>query len=105
MQYKTIILELLQEYPEPYRRFQASRTLLLALDQYSLALKASHETWMDRIGRRRPGSDRSLVSGEALEFALQEIQDLLSTASEARGEEPPSLDSVMAFLRRHTPPA
>lgn len=59
MQYKTIVLELLQEQPELHNQLQASRTLLWALDQYALALKASHESWMEQIGRRRPGSDRS----------------------------------------------
>lgn len=105
MKYKTIALELLQQDLELYRRLKASRTLLLALDQCSAALKASHESWMDRIARQRPGSEGNQVSGEALECALLEIQALLPTASEATGEEPPSLDAVMAFLRRHTPPA
>lgn len=105
MQYKTIVLELLQEQPELYNQLQASRTLLRSLDQYALALKASHESWMDRIGQRRPGSDRSQVSGEALEFALREILDCLSTESKGDADEPPSLDAAMAFLRRHMPPA
>lgn len=105
MQYKTIILGLLQEYPELHDQLQASKTLLWALDQYALALKASHESWMERIGQRRPGSDRSQVSGEALEFALREIQERLSSGSKEDEDEPQSLDAAMVFLRRHTPPA
>ncbi len=105
MQYKTIVLELLQEQPELHHQLQASRTLLWALDQYALALKASHESWMERIGQRHPGSDRSQVSGEALEFALREIQERLSSDSKEDEDEPQSLDAAMVFLRRHTPPA
>ncbi len=105
MQYKTIVLELLQEHPELHDQLQASKTLLRALDQYALALKASHESWMERIGQKRPGSDRRQVSGEALEFALREIQERLSADSKKDEEEPQSPDEAMAFLRRHTPPA
>ena len=104
MQYKTIVLELIQQQPELHEQFRASRTLLSTMDACALALKASHEEWMERLSHRRPGSDRRQLSSEALEIALKEVEEDLSSASKA-DEDGPSLDGAMAYLKRHTPTA
>lgn len=104
MQYKTIVLELIQQQPELHENLRASRTLLATMDAYALALKASHEEWMERLSQRRPGSDRSQLASEALEIALKEVEEDLSSASPA-DEDGPTLDGAMAYLKRHTPTA
>ena len=74
------------------------------MDAYALELKASHEEWMERLSQRWPGSDRSQISSEALEMALKELEEDLSSASKA-DEDGPTLDGAMAYLKRHTPTA
>ena len=105
MHYKTMVLELLKQHPKTHNRLRKKRLLLPALDRYARALKASHEAWKDRLSRLKPGSDPSQIASEALEIALQELQDSLPSASPPDESEAISIEDAMAFLRRHTPPA
>src|SRR5690242_16134845 len=104
MNYKTMVLELLQERPPIYDRLRRERMLLLAVEYYAKGLKASHEDQKILLAQARPGSHPSQIASEALEIALQELEDSLPAAS-ADANDLPSLDAAMAFLRRHTPPA
>jgi hypothetical protein len=101
------VLELLQQYPKLHRDLQSRRTLLQALDHYASTLKDRHDHWIRTLGQERPGSDPAQLSSEALELALQELQDTLPAEStqNANAPEELSLEAAIAFLRRHTPPA
>ena len=104
MQYKTIILELLQQRPEIHDELRSNRMLLPTLERYASALKASHEAWKDLLSEAKPNSDASQIASEALEIALKELEDRLSSGSPPDDNEPLSLEAAMAFIRR-TPPA
>ena len=105
MQYKTMVLELIQERPELHDRLRKSRMLLLAVEFYAKGLKASHEAQKILLTQARPGSNGSQIASEALEIALEELEDSLATASPPNESDPISIEAAMAFLRRHTPPA
>ena len=45
MQYKTIVLQLLEQQPEVYNQLRKQRQLLQTLEIYSDQLKALHEDW------------------------------------------------------------
>ena len=81
MQYKTIILELLQQRPEMHDQLRKSRKLLLTVERYARELKTSHEAWKENLSQARPGSDQSQIASEALEMALKEMEDRLPTES------------------------
>jgi hypothetical protein len=81
MQYKTIVLSLLEQRPVLYDRHRRLRTLLEVLDRYSLELKSRHEGWKDRLRQTRPDSDESQLTAEALEIALKELEERLPTES------------------------
>jgi hypothetical protein len=104
MHYKSIVHELLQEqYPALHERLRKERALLPALDDYALALKASHETWMDRLSVKKPESDPALIANMALELAIEDLrEEVLSSGSmpSVPAEEPFSLDAAMAHTRR-----
>ena len=101
MTYKTICMELLEQRPEIYDRLRKSRTLLPTLNRMTGELKARHQTWKQELQATRPGSD-SQIADEAMELAVQEMEDRLSADS---GEEALDfLDAAMAWLRP-TPPA
>jgi hypothetical protein len=104
-QYKTIVLELLQESPELYEQLRSRKMLLTAIDAYGIELKTSHEAWMSMMRLERPNSDRSQIAAEALELAIEDLRDRLPCASPTDEAETLSLDAAMSFLRRHMPPA
>jgi hypothetical protein len=99
MQYKTIVLELLQQRHEMHDRLRRDRMLLRAMEHYVQELKQSHESWKERLEQARPGSHASQTASEALEMALAELEARLPTVFPS--EEELSLDKAMAFLRKH----
>jgi hypothetical protein len=103
VQYKTIVLELLQQQPEIHERLRSSRTLLPTMERLAGELKARHEFWTGRLERANPGISENQIAGEALELALAELRGRLRPESSTAATEPLSLDAAMAFLRRHTP--
>lgn len=103
--YKTIVYEMLQDRPALYEQLRIRKTLLQSMEQLALAFKACHQGWMTQLAETRPGSDPSQISSEALELALQELQDCLPPPSPPSGDEiePLLLDAAMTFLQRHMP--
>ena len=103
MQYKTIVLELLRERTELHEQLRLTRRLLPTMETCALELKASHETWKETLAEARPDSDPSQIASEALELAIQELEDRLPSVSQEDDREPLSLDQAMAFIRNPTP--
>ncbi len=104
MQYKTIVLQLLEQRPEIHEPLRRQGKLLPTLELFALELKASHEAWKDQLLQSKPGSDASQIASEALEIALKGLENRLSCEPLPEEDEPVSLEGAMAFLRRHTPP-
>jgi hypothetical protein len=105
MQYKTIVLELLQQHPEIHQQLQSRRTLLATMELYARELKTSHEAWKARLCQALPGSNPSQIASEALEIALWELEDVLQSEFPPDESEPLTLEGAMAFIRGHSPPA
>jgi hypothetical protein len=107
MLYKTIVLELLQEqHPALHERLRQERMLLQALNDYAIALKRHHETWIDRLATKRPDSEANQIASEAMELALVDLrEDLPSESAPDATDTLFSLDEAMAFVRRATPSA
>jgi hypothetical protein len=105
MHYQTIVLELLKETPALHRQLCTSRTLLSTVENYAIALKASHDSWKDSLSHARPQSDRNQIASQAMELAIQELRVSLPSESATDETEPFSLDAAIAFISRHTPPA
>lgn len=105
MLYKTIVLQLLEQCPETHDQLKSQRMLLPALERCATDLKDRHEVWTNLLSQSRPGSDPSQIASEALEIALQELEDRLRSASPPDDNEPLSLDRAMTLFRTHTRPA
>lgn len=105
MDYKIIVLELIQYQPQLHEQLRKERRLLAAMECYAGELKDLHESWKQRLAETRPGSDPSQITSEALEIALQELQDCLDALSPPDESGPLSLEEAMAYLRKRTPPA
>jgi hypothetical protein len=102
MQYKTIVLELLQQRPQIHDQLRKERKLLSTVEKYARELKTSHEAWKETLAQERPGTDQSQIAFEALEMALKDLEDHLPSASHPNDSETLSLDAAMAFIRNHT---
>jgi hypothetical protein len=99
MQYKTIILELLQQRPRMHEQLRQERKLLTTVEWMAVALKANHEALTEQLRQARPESNPRQISSEAFEIALKELEDHLPPASAMGGHEALSLDQAMAFIR------
>ncbi len=104
MQYKTIVLELLQQRPEMHDQLRKERKLLLTMEHYAKELKTSHQAWTQLLAQMRPGSDKSQLSSEAMEIALKELEDRLPTASPPDESDRQFLDAAMLFVRKPRTP-
>jgi hypothetical protein len=102
MQYKTIILEMLEQRPRLREELRQSRTLLPTLEFYASELKDSHEAWKERLVQAKPQSDPSQIATEAMELALKDMEDRLPSESSQNESEALSLDQAMAHISRHT---
>jgi hypothetical protein len=105
MQYKTIVLELLPDYPRTQQRLATTRQLLPALDRYALQLKNMHQHWKEQLRKAKPTMDPVSLASAALEMALEELRRRLSLEESGDEAGSPDLDEAMAFARKHTPPA
>lgn len=105
MQYKTIVMELIDDQPELAVRLRGSRQMLATVESYATELKAIHEAWKTRLSQSKLDSNPSQINSEALELAIEQIRDRLRSASTTDEAEGPSLDGAMTFLRRHSPTA
>jgi hypothetical protein len=103
--YKTIVMELLQDRPALHERLRVEGTLLQSMEQLAVAFRACHLERMKELSEARPGSDPTQLSSEALELALQELEESLPAASSPDEDsmETLSLDQAMTFLHRHMP--
>jgi hypothetical protein len=102
MQYKTIILELLQQRPRIHDQLRKERKLLPAVEMFARELKTRHEAWKETLRQEKPDIDQSQIAFEALEMALKDLEDHLPPASQHSDNEALSLDAAMAFIRKPT---
>ena len=72
MQYKTIVLELLEQDPE----LRSQPGLPAELDRYATELRRLHAAWVDLLRLIRPESDPGRVSSQALDLAVEKALDL-----------------------------
>ena len=102
MQYKTIVLELLKQRTELHEQLRLTRRLLPTMETCAKELKASHEAWKETLSQARPDSEPSQIASEALELALNELENRLPSASNLDEDEALSLDKAMAHIQSHT---
>ena len=104
MQYKTIVLELIQQRPMLHEQLRSSNTLLSTVNRLATLLRDSHLAAIEQLRQARPDSASLQLASEAMEIALDELQQQLPPDPETGEAEALSLDEAMQFLRRHTPP-
>ena len=104
MQYKTIILELLQQRPQLHERLRRSDILLETLNEQAQRLRTRHLEWSAMLVEVMPESETSQITRTAFELALSEWETGLTDDSLPESFEPLTLDAAMAFIRRPLSP-
>jgi hypothetical protein len=102
MQYKTIVLELLQQRPQMHDQLRKERKLLAMMEIYANELKANHEAWKEMLLSANPQRNQMRIASEAMEMALKDLEDRLPSESIRSEREALSLDEAMAFIRNPT---
>ena len=105
MLYKTICLQMIQERPEMYDQLLNTRNLLPTLEHYARELRTRHLAWKEELSQANPGSSEEQIASEAREFALREMEQILSLESPPDDHETQVfLDQAMAFISCPMPP-
>lgn len=78
MQYKLMILEMLQQYPEIYSHLATTRQLPQAIQSYTNELSQRHTAWEEFLQAARPESSPPQVASEALELAREDLRRILA---------------------------
>jgi len=99
MPYKSIILEILQERPILHEQLRSNSELHSTMNRLAIQLREIHLREIERLRDLRPNSAQVQLRGEAMEIALQAIQEILPP-EESRTEDELSLDGAMAFLKQ-----
>jgi len=102
MQYKTIILQLLEQNPQLRDQLKKDRQMLPTMERYARELKTRHEAWKETLTQTMPGSDEIQIASAALEIALKEVEDRLPSGSHPDDKELLTLDEAMAFIQGRT---
>lgn len=99
MQYKTIILKLLEQRPTLHDQLRRERRLLTILDSFAQELKTRHEAWKENLSTK-PNIDPGQIPSTALEMALQEVENRLRRAFPPDDPEALSPNDVTYMLQR-----
>jgi hypothetical protein len=83
MQYKTIILELIQQNEPLHDRLRSQRNLLTTVDRLAAQLKADHETYLNEMTMQEPAASWPAVSQQAFEMAIKEAEEQLTAMTPA----------------------
>lgn len=102
MQYKTMVLELLQQRPQIHESLREQRSLLATVETQARELKGRHEELMQVFLQMKPENESGQIPSMALELAIQELEQRLDSGSFPERTAPLSLDAAMAFLRQHS---
>lgn len=106
MQYKTIVMELLEQHPQVHETLKQERKLLQTIESLARELKATHEQILRDLSEQQPplSSDRSSgTSSQAMEMAVAELQARLEILSGGANDDTLNLDQIMAQLLQHSP--
>jgi hypothetical protein len=102
MHYKTILMGLLEQYPEIQNELQAKRQMLTTLELYASELRMSHKAWQECLSLVWPDKSESQIASEALEIALREMENSLLAKTSPEDSYQLSLVEAMALIRGQT---
>jgi hypothetical protein len=73
MNYKTIILEMLQAQTDTHERLRQRRELLSTTNRLAVELRESHGAYLESLKKQNPKTDIRVLSSMAMESAVAEM--------------------------------
>jgi len=70
MNYKTIVLQLLEENPEIYEQLRGQRQVSTVMEHYAHELRTLHLAWKETLTQAIPDTSTDQIASEAMERAL-----------------------------------
>ncbi len=104
MRYQSILLELLIANPELYERLKANRDVLATVKRWAREFEARHQEEQAALRERFPSEDYRVIANRALELALPEFAERISSGDSAGDAAPFERDAALAALAKATPP-
>ena len=77
MQYKTIILQLIEDRPSLHHKLASSDTLLSTLNRLAAEFRSLHLELSDQLSRQHPELAAAQVRAQALEYAVPALVAVL----------------------------
>lgn len=99
MQYKTIVLELIEQRPHLHEKLKRERKLLSTMETIARELKASHEEISRDLASEQPQTEASLISSQAMEMACKELEARMPPAASTVDDQELSLDAAIGHIR------
>lgn len=103
MQYKTIMLELIQSNRPLHQQLCQERKLLTTVEEAALELKSRHQEILEEMALQNPESPAMQVYSQAFELALKEMEERLQPVSQTTEDSSLSLGEAMATIRSLSP--
>lgn len=98
MQYKTIMLELIQSNRPLHQQLCQERKLLKTVEQAAMELKSRHQELLEEMADLHPENPEAQNYSQAFEMALKEMEDRLLPVSQTTEDSNLSLDEAMAYI-------
>ena len=73
MQYKMILIRLLEHHPGLYDRLRRQRRMPPTLEYYARELKTLHDAWIEILSQAAPNGTPDQVASQALEMAQLDL--------------------------------
>ena len=98
MQYKTIVMELIEQRPHLHEKLKRERKLLSTMERVARELKASREEIRRDLASEQPHMEASLISSQAMAMAISELEARMPPERPNEEKDELSLDQITASL-------
>ena len=99
MQYKTIVLELLEQSPGLSRELRRNDALLSTMNQLAVSFRDLHLRLLDQLTSSQPELDETLLKSQAMEVATEQMQEMIGQAEQLLSNGSVSIEACLALLQ------
>jgi len=102
MQYKTIVLGLIEQNQALHEKLASSKRLHSEMTRLATQLRSDHLNLVEQLQQQHPQTAELLLKNQALEIVIRQLElDLQSESTDSN--ETFSLDAAMTFVSRNMP--
>ena len=99
MQYKTIVLELLEQSPGLSRELRRNDALLSTMNQLAVSFRDLHLRLLDQLTSSQPELDENQLKYQAMEVATEQMQEMIGQAEQLLSNGSVSAEACLVLLQ------